>query len=329
MTIDWDVPIEMDDGLVLRADVFRPADDEPPRRHRRLRAVRQGADVPGGLPRRLARDDRGPPGRRGRVEQPLPGVGGLRPREVGARRLRLRARRCARLGPLPGFIEPWSPREAKDLHDCIEWAGGQPWSYGKVGLLGISYYAINQWHVAGLQPPHLAAMIPWEGFADFYRDFSYHGGIGSDMKKVWYRAHDHDGAARPRHAGRHRTRNTGELAAGPETLTDEELAANRTDFIGDIDAHDLDDAWHRERSAALGSDHACPSCRRGTGEARRCTCGATSRRSCRPPPSRSGSRSTGSSTGPSSTPTTGWRCSIGSSTTSSRARTTAGTPSRA
>jgi predicted acyl esterase len=24
MQIDWDVPIEMDDGLVLRADVFRP-----------------------------------------------------------------------------------------------------------------------------------------------------------------------------------------------------------------------------------------------------------------------------------------------------------------
>ena len=37
---------------------------------------------------------------------------------------------------------------------------------GKVGLNGISYYAINQWHVAALQPPHLAAMVPWEGAAD-------------------------------------------------------------------------------------------------------------------------------------------------------------------
>ena len=27
MRIDWDVPIEMDDGLVLRADVFRPPED--------------------------------------------------------------------------------------------------------------------------------------------------------------------------------------------------------------------------------------------------------------------------------------------------------------
>ena len=86
--------------------------------------------------------------------------------------------------------DPSSPgalARPRDLHDCIEWAASQPWSSGKVGLLGISYYAINQWHVAGLHPPHLTAMIPWEGFADFYRDFSYHGGIGSDMKKVWFR----------------------------------------------------------------------------------------------------------------------------------------------
>lgn len=30
---------------------------------------------------------------------------------------------------------------------------------------GISYYAVNQWLAASLQPPHLAAMIPWEGAA--------------------------------------------------------------------------------------------------------------------------------------------------------------------
>jgi uncharacterized protein len=46
----------------------------------------------------------------------------------------------------------------------------QPWSNGKVGLNGISYYAINQWLVASRQPQHLAAMILWEGTADNYRD---------------------------------------------------------------------------------------------------------------------------------------------------------------
>ena len=53
----------------------------------------------------------------------------------------------------------------------------QPWCNGKVGLLGISYFAINQWFVANLQPPSLKAIVPWEGFADLYRDALYHGGL--------------------------------------------------------------------------------------------------------------------------------------------------------
>ncbi len=55
-------------------------------------------------------------------------------------------------GQSPGYLDVWSPREAQDLHDCIEWAGTQPWSSGKVGINGISYYAMNQWHVAPLRP---------------------------------------------------------------------------------------------------------------------------------------------------------------------------------
>ena len=40
----------------------------------------------------------------------------------------------------PGFIDHFSPRETKDVCDCIEWSGVRPWSNGKVGLNGISYY---------------------------------------------------------------------------------------------------------------------------------------------------------------------------------------------
>ncbi len=47
-------------------------------------------------------------------------------------------------GCSPGFIDHFSPRETKDYYDCIEWAGVQPWSSGKVGLSGISYYGMNQ-----------------------------------------------------------------------------------------------------------------------------------------------------------------------------------------
>lgn len=64
--------------------------------------------------------------------------------------------------------------------DVVEWASEQSWSSGKVGLLGISYYAGSQWRVAARQPKGLAAMIPWEGMSDYYRDRCRHGGILSN-----------------------------------------------------------------------------------------------------------------------------------------------------
>ena len=92
-------------------------------------------------------------------------------------------------GKSQGQCEPWSHAEAVDFFDAIEWAAAQPWCNGKVGLLGISYYAINQWFVAQLQPPSLKAIIPWEGFADIYRDALYHGGIFSLFMSNWFTAH--------------------------------------------------------------------------------------------------------------------------------------------
>lgn len=92
-------------------------------------------------------------------------------------------------GKSPGQCEPWSQAEAVDFYDAIEWAAAQPWCNGNVGLLGISYYAINQWFVANLQPPSLKAIIPWEGFADIYRDALYHGGILSVFMTNWFTAH--------------------------------------------------------------------------------------------------------------------------------------------
>lgn len=70
-----------------------------------------------------------------------------------------------------------SPEEAQDEYDLIEWAGTQPWSNGKVGLTGVSYLAFSQYGAAALNPPHLAAINPWEGWSDFYREVARHGGI--------------------------------------------------------------------------------------------------------------------------------------------------------
>lgn len=67
--------------------------------------------------------------------------------------------------------------EGEDCYDCIEWLATLPWTNGKVGMTGVSYLAAIQYLVAALKPPHLAALNPWEGFSDWYREFACHGGI--------------------------------------------------------------------------------------------------------------------------------------------------------
>ena len=105
-------------------------------------------------------------------------------------------------GKSPGQCEPWSLAEAIDFYDAIEWAAAQPWCNGNVGLSGISYFAINQWFVANLQPPSLKAIIPWEGFADIYRDALFHGGMLSVFMTNWFTAHIMHHVHGPRGAAR-------------------------------------------------------------------------------------------------------------------------------
>jgi predicted acyl esterase len=232
MRVDWDVPIPMDDGIVLRADVYRPPG-------------------PGRFPAILSY---GPYGK------------GLVFEDLYADQWRLMVESfpevtanstcryqnwevadpekwvpdgyaCVRVdsrgaGRSPGVLDIWSPRETKDFHDCIEWAAAEPWCSGKVGLNGISYYAMNQWQVAALQPPHLAAICVWEGAADYYRDLSHHGGILCSFGRAWFPAQ-----VIPLQHGRGtrglRSRMNGDWISGPETLGEEELGALRRDFYQD------------------------------------------------------------------------------------------------
>jgi uncharacterized protein len=76
-----------------------------------------------------------------------------------------------------GDLTLFSEQEAEDGYDVVEWAGTRSWSNGKVGLHGVSYLAWSQWKTAALNPPHLAAINPWEGVSDFYRELVFHGGI--------------------------------------------------------------------------------------------------------------------------------------------------------
>ncbi len=79
-----------------------------------------------------------------------------------------------------------SDQEADDLSQVIAWAADQPWSNGRVGMLGVSYLALSQYKVAALNPPALKAICPWEGFTDAYRDFFTPGGVvESGFARIW------------------------------------------------------------------------------------------------------------------------------------------------
>jgi predicted acyl esterase len=247
MRIDWDVEIRMDDGLVLKADVFRPVRDG-----RWPVILTYGPYAKG-----LAFQDGYPSAwQRMITEHPDVAYGSSNLHQswevIDPEKWVPEGYVCVRVdsrgaGRSPGHIDHFSPRETRDFYDCIEWAGVQPWSNGKVGLSGISYYGINQWQVASLQPPHLAAMVIWEGAADWYRDMTHHGGIVCTFWANWYDMQVKTvqyglGERGPR------SRATGKLVCGDETLSDRELQRNRCDFGDEILSHPLDDDYHKARS---------------------------------------------------------------------------------
>ena len=250
MRITWHQPITMDDGLVLRSDVYRPVAD-----------VRCPVILTYGIyAKGLAYQD-GYPMQWEKMVGDHPEILKMSSNKYqnwettdpecwvphGYAIVRVDSRGA---GWSPGFMDPSSPQEIEDLYQCIEWAGTQQWSNGKVGMLGISYYASNQWRVAGMHPPHLTAIIPWEGQNDRYRDSGYHGGILCQFQQQWAK-HQVANVQYGRGGKAKKNPHTGESVAGPITLSDEELAKNRVDAFEELRKHPFDDEWHRSRTADL------------------------------------------------------------------------------
>ena len=247
MLIERDVPITVDDGIVLRADVFRPETAEPAPVIMTMGPYGKGVEYKTGYKPQWHWLMTAHPNV---FENSTASY--LTWETVDPERWTAYGYVCVRVdsrgsGRSPGVLEIFSPRETKDYYHAIEWAGTQSWSNGHVGLLGISYYAINQWLVAALQPPHLKAIIPWEGAADMYRDIVRHGGICSNgFFQAWY----------PRQVLINQHGNPKgytdpwltELATGPESLKEEELAKNRIDVMPEVLKRPLDSQWYRDRS---------------------------------------------------------------------------------
>ncbi len=142
-----DVAVPMRDGVVLRADVFKP---EGSGRFPTLvyRTPYDRKDAPEDYTTVKAAVDRG----YAVVVQDVRGRYGS-----------------------AGEFEPYR-HEGKDGYDTIEWAAAQPWSNGKVGTFGLSYPGAVQWLAAVEGPPHLEAMVPAMTFSTA-RNFIYSGGI--------------------------------------------------------------------------------------------------------------------------------------------------------
>ena len=250
MHIDWDVPITMDDGLVLRADVFRPIGNG---RHPVILSY-------GPYAKGLAFQEGYPSAwQRMVAEHPDVAYGSTNQYQswevVDPEKWVPDGYVCVRVdsrgaGRSPGYLSHNNARENRDFHLCIEWAAAQPWCSGKVGLNGISYYASSQWRAAATQPPHLAAICVWEGWVDNYRDSNRHGGIICVFRKNWQdmqvKTVQHGVGERGA-----KSRITGELVCGPETLSEEELVKNREDLWANVLGRELDGPYYQERTGDL------------------------------------------------------------------------------
>jgi predicted acyl esterase len=250
MKIDWDVPIQMDDGLVLRADVFRP---EGAGRYPALLsygpygkglAFQEGYKTAWDL---MARENPDALAGSSNKYQNWEVVDPEKWVREGYACIRVDSRGAGRS---PGYLCHNNARETRDIHECIEWAALQPWCSGKVGMNGISYYASNQWRAAAAQPPHLAAICAWEGWNDAYRDGNRHGGIICTFRKNWQdmqvKTVQHGVGSRGK-----KNPNTGELVCGPDTLSEPDLEKNRENMWHELLEREMDGPYYRERSADL------------------------------------------------------------------------------
>lgn len=79
----------------------------------------------------------------------------------------------------------YTETDALDAYEITEWLASQPWSDGRIGMVGSSYEGTNQLMAAAKKPPHLKAIMPAMTMFDIY-DLVYPGGIFRyDLVKTW------------------------------------------------------------------------------------------------------------------------------------------------
>ncbi len=170
---DQDIPIELEDGTIMYADLYRP---EFPKSEAKLPTILCWSFY-GKRPKDMPKNWNVfgvPPGTESNMmkfESPDPGYWCLHDYAV----LNVDPRG---IGNSEGDAFSWGPDEGKDAKWVIdEWIAKQDWSNGKVGMGGNSGVAMVQWYTAAEVPNNLTCIAPWEGCSDMYREFISEGGI--------------------------------------------------------------------------------------------------------------------------------------------------------
>jgi putative CocE/NonD family hydrolase len=140
--------LTMRDGVELAFEVIRPDDDQPHPTLLTYDGYYAGGAPDSGYARRYL------------------------PRGYALAGLQVRGTGCS-----GGEFDFFQPAEANDGYEAVEHLAAQPWSTGRVALIGKSYPGVTQLFTAVAQPPSLAAITPGHFFADVYRDVAFPGGI--------------------------------------------------------------------------------------------------------------------------------------------------------
>ena len=151
------VAIPMRDGVILRADIFRPA-------------------KPGKYPILMARTPYNKNGLHGTAK---------RYAKAGYIVLCQDARgRFESDGQWESFLR-FDTNDGRDGYDTVEWAAKLPGSTGKVGTFGASYNAFLQWRTAALEPPSLVCMSA-RSIPARYTDLEGPGSIKPGRRLQWW-----------------------------------------------------------------------------------------------------------------------------------------------
>ena len=150
LRVDTNVPVGMRDGVTLRADVYRPADN-------------------GRHPVLLARNPYG-------KQKPNYHSLYLDPVRAASRGYALVIQDTRGRHASEGEWYPFR-HEVEDGYDTVEWCASQPWSDGNVGMFGISYHGATQWLAAIGAPPSLKTIVPGMTADQYYDGWTYLGGV--------------------------------------------------------------------------------------------------------------------------------------------------------